>query len=139
LRSKRDLISSCSRCGAASPLTQHGRGQRERAVGRVVPALASAAVMPCRDTVAGGFPTTLGTRSQRLQTSPTRRAHIKRFPCSPTLAVALPFVSSRSHARVTGALQKRAPTAQGRAIRSPSRPRQRRRGIAVFPLALAQI
>ena len=69
------FISSCGRCGAASPLTRHGRGQRERAVGRVVPVLASAAAMPCRDTVAGGFPTTLGIRNQRAQTSPTRRAY----------------------------------------------------------------
>lgn len=54
-----------------SPLTRQrqGRGQRGRAVGRVVPALASAAVMPCPDTAAGGFPTTLGTRRQQ----PTRK------------------------------------------------------------------
>jgi hypothetical protein len=53
------------------------------------------------------------------------------------LAAALLFVSSRSRprARVTGPLQKQ----KGRAIRSPSPPRQRRQGIAGFPLALAPI
>jgi hypothetical protein len=69
-------------------------------------------------------------RAKRLQANPTRRPRIKRRP--PLAASVLPLALSRSHARVTGESYSRP-----RAIRSPSLPRQRRRGKAVFPLVLA--
>jgi hypothetical protein len=71
-------------------------------------------------------------RAKPMQANPMRRPRIKRR--SPLAASVLPLASSRSHARVTGESYSRA-----RAIRSPSLPRQHRKGKVVFPLVLVPI
>lgn len=81
------------------------RGQRLLA-GPVAPApaVASAAVTPCRDMAASH------RREKPAATAPADQSNqagsYKEAPAVPALAAALPFVPSRSRARVTGALLK---------------------------------